>query len=99
MSASVAPPANASRARWAPFGQRALVVVQGRLHDAARDQAGECERLLAARLRVADPELDGPERVMRAHAPPELRRLDDRARGGQPIDEAGVALPASERLV
>ena len=36
--------------------------------------------------------------VVGPDAPPELRRLDDRAGPGEELDEAGVLLPASKRL-
>ena len=81
------------------LGQLALVVVEGRLRDAGADQRRQGERLVAGGLRVADPELDRPEPVMGPHAPPELRRLDDRAGRVEALDEPRVRLPVPERLV
>ena len=79
--------------------QLALVVVDSRLRDAGADQGGEIKRLVAARLRIADPELDGAEPMMWPNAPPELSRLDDRAGGVKSFDESGVGVPIAERLM
>ncbi len=57
---------------------------------------GQGEGLLAAGLGVADPHLDRAEGVVRAHAPPKLRRLDRRAGPLQHADELGVAGPVDE---
>ena len=57
----------------------------------------QAEGLLAARLRVADPHLDRAEFVVRADAPPELRRLDHGAGALQQGDELRVAAPVDER--
>ena len=67
--------------------------------DARRDQPGKRKRLASARLRVADPQLDGPKRVVGPHAPPQLRRLDNRVRSHQEIDEICIGRPVAERLV
>src|SRR5256884_1595494 len=62
------------------------------------DQRRQRLRLLQVGLRVADPNLDGRIRQVRAHAPPDLRVLVDRSRR---VEEANVLLvrsPASERV-
>jgi hypothetical protein len=74
-------------------------MVERRLDDAGRHQAGQGERLLAPRLGVADPQLHGAERVVRANTPPQLRRLDDRVGLRQQVDEVRVRRPVAERLV
>ena len=79
-----------SRAGAAASASAPVVVVERRLGDAGDDQRGEVEGLVAARLRVADPQLDGAEGVMRAHAPPQLGRLDDPPGRRQQVDEVGV---------
>ena len=56
--------------------------------------AARCEGLVAGGLGVADPELDRPEPVMRPHAPPQLRRLDDRAGRMKPVDETRRTSPS-----
>ena len=61
------------------LAEAAVVVVERRLSDAGGDQRGEVEDVVAAGLGVADPHLDGAEEVVRAHAPPQLGRLDDRS--------------------
>src|SRR4029077_10561695 len=73
-----------------------LIVVERGLGNAGRDQAGQPERLLAARLRVADPHLDRAELVMRADAPPELGRLHHGPGPLQHADELCVAVPVDE---
>src|SRR4029079_2053516 len=60
--------------------QGARVVVERGLGHAGAHQARQSERLVAVALGVADPHLDGSEAVMGPDAPPELGRLDDRAR-------------------
>ena len=80
-------------------GASSLIQVERRLRHAGGDQGGQVERLVAAGLRVADPDLDRAERVMGPHAPPELRRLDDRVRVLQQLDEVRVGPPVAERLV
>src|SRR5262245_24991801 len=77
----------------------ALVEVDRRLRHACGNQGGQVERLVPPGLGVADPDLDGAEGVMRANAPPQLRRLDDRVRLRQEADEVLVGGPIPERLV
>ena len=49
-------------------------------------------------LGVADPHLDGAEGVVRAHGPPQLRELDDRARADEQLDVLRPRRPAPERV-
>ena len=56
----------------------ALVDVPRRLGDTRQDQRRKPLGFLRGRLRVADPDLDGPEREVRSDRPPDLRVLDDR---------------------
>ena len=88
-----------SRARGSPraagaatTGKRLALVERAR--DARRqrvDERGERARLGELGLRVADADLDGREREMRADAPPDLRVLGDRARL---VEEADVRAPS-----
>ena len=77
----------------------ALIQVDRRLGNASGDQGSQVERLIATGLGVADPDLDGAERVVRSDAPPELRRLNDRIRFHQELDEVRVGPPVAEWLV
>ena len=61
-------------------GTRLALVERARdPHGQRVDERRERARLAEVRLRVADPDLDRREREVRAHAPPELRVLGDRA--------------------
>src|SRR6185503_12777190 len=66
---------------------------------AGRDQPRKRGRVLSARLRVADPELDRPEVVVGPNAPPELSVLLDRVDRYEELGELGIGIPAAERLV
>src|SRR5205085_7750556 len=75
------------------------------LVERARDPRGqrvtesrERSRLRKVRLRVADPDLDGREREVRPHAPPDLRVLGDRAGLVEEADVRLPLLPAGERV-
>ena len=76
-----------------------LVEIDRHLRDAGGDQGGQVERLVPARLGVADAHLDRAEGVVGPHAPPELRGLDDRVGLLQQAHEVRVRLPVAERLV
>src|SRR4051812_8156669 len=52
------------------LGRAALLQIDSGLRHTGCDQGGEVERLVATGLRVADPDLDRAEGVVRAHAPP-----------------------------
>ena len=63
---------------------------------AGDDQGGEAVGLGRGHLRIADPHLDGAEGVVRAHGPPELRELDDRAGADEQVDVLGPRAPRPE---
>jgi hypothetical protein len=78
------------------IGERDVLVLVARgLGDAGDHEGGERLGLGRRRLRVADPHLDGPERQVRAHRPPDLRVLDDRARRDEELEVLAVGLPAA----
>ena len=81
------------------LGQR-LALVHGARDPRREDvhERGQRLRLAELGLAVADPDLHGREREMRAHAPPELRVLCDRARVIEEADIPLVLLPAAERI-
>src|SRR5262245_14571880 len=58
----------------------------------------ERDRLVLERLRVADPDLDGREREVRAHRPPHLGVLVDRARVEEEADVVLERLPVAVRV-
>src|SRR5205823_12812651 len=73
----------------------AVVLVERGLDDRGDEQPRQRERLVAAGLRVAYAHLDGPEAVVRAHAPPDLGRLDYRAGGDQEVDVVRIRVEAA----
>ena len=95
-----------SRARSSPRSAGAAAAHAARPRRMrARDPRGERggerrERLRLAEvgLAVADADLDGREREVRAHAPPDLRVLRDRAGVVEEADEALELVPGGERV-
>src|SRR5262249_32040133 len=81
---------------WADRGRVALVARTGAPRGERVEQRRERARLAEVRLAVADADLHGREVEVRAHAPPELRVLVDRARL---VEEADVALEAVPAVV
>ena len=75
-------------------GERhAVGLVARRLEHAGGRERGERLRLLAGRLGVGDPHLDGAERQMRADRPPDLRALDDRSGGDEELEVLAIFPP------